>query len=149
MLDLIIIGGGINGVGIARDSAGRGLKVLLCEKDDLASHTSSSSSKLIHGGLRYLEYYEFRLVAEALSERETLLKIAPHIIWPLEFVMPHERHLRPAWMIRAGLFLYDNLGTRAFALGGGRTSLPKSRGVKFAPGGYGAGLKPAFTRGFA
>src|SRR5437870_6145760 len=101
LVDIAVIGGGINGVGIARDAAGRGLKVLLCEKDDLASHTSSSSSKLIHGGLRYLEYYEFRLVGEALSERETLLGIAPHIIWPLEFVMPHVPELRPAWMIRA------------------------------------------------
>jgi len=110
--DLAIAGGGINGTGIARDAAGRGLKVLLVEKDDLASHTSSGSTKLIHGGLRYLEYYEFRLVSEALAEREILLRAAPHIIAPLQFVLPHEPHLRPAWMIRAGLFLYDHLGGR-------------------------------------
>jgi glycerol-3-phosphate dehydrogenase len=140
MLDLIIIGGGINGVGIARDAAGRGLKVLLCEKDDLASHTSSSSSKLIHGGLRYLEYYEFRLVAEALSERETLLKIAPHIIWPLEFVMPHVPELRPAWMIRAGLFLYDHLGKRE--------KLPGSRGVTLGGAGYGENIRSDIKKGF-
>jgi glycerol-3-phosphate dehydrogenase len=105
--DLAVIGGGINGAGIARDAAGRGLSVLLAEKDDLASHTSSWSTKLVHGGLRYLEHYEFRLVAESLSEREVLLRLAPHIIEPLQFVLPHEPHLRPAWMIRAGLFLYD------------------------------------------
>jgi glycerol-3-phosphate dehydrogenase len=140
MHDLVIIGGGINGVGIARDAAGRGLKVLLCEKDDLASHTSSSSSKLIHGGLRYLEYYEFRLVGEALSERETLLGIAPHIIWPLEFVMPHVPELRPAWMIRAGLFLYDHLGKRE--------KLPGSRGVSLAGNGYGQNIRPDIKRGF-
>ena len=122
--DLVIIGGGINGTGIARDAAGRGLKVLLAESDDLASATSSASTKLIHGGLRYLEYFEFRLVSEALAEREVLLSIAPHIVWPLEFVLPHESHLRPAWMIRAGLFLYDHLGARAR-----RSSLPKSRSV--------------------
>ena len=138
--DLLIVGGGINGTGIARDAAGRGLSTLVVEQGDLASATSSASTKLIHGGLRYLEYYEFRLVAEALGEREVLLKIAPHIIWPLEFVLPHEKHLRPAWMIRAGLFLYDHIG--------GRTSLPKSRSVKLLPNGYGAGLKPEFTHGF-
>src|SRR5260221_9885209 len=119
--DLLVIGGGINGAGIARDAAGRGLSVLLAEADDLASATSQWSTKLIHGGLRYLEYYEFRLVAEALAEREVLLANAPHIIEPLAFVLPHEPHLRPAWMIRAGLFLYDHLG--------GRMSLPKSFGV--------------------
>src|SRR5215831_7825163 len=119
--DLAIIGGGINGAGIARDAAGRGLKVLLLEKDDLASHTSSQSTKLIHGGLRYLEHYEFRLVSEALAEREVLLHAAHHIISPLQFVLPHEPHLRPAWMIRAGLFLYDHLG--------GRGDLPRSFGV--------------------
>ena len=140
MYDLIIIGGGINGAGIARDAAGRGLKVLLCEKDDLAAHTSSASSKLIHGGLRYLEYYEFRLVAEALSERETLLKLAPHIIWPLEFVMPHVPELRPAWMIRAGLFLYDHLGKR--------DRLPPSRGVKLGGQGYGTNLRADIKKGF-
>src|SRR5699024_6425550 len=108
--DLIVVGGGINGAGIARDAAGRGMSVLLCEADDLASHTSSASTKLIHGGLRYLEQYEFKLVAKALSEREVLLRAAPHIIHPLRFVLPHQKHLRPAWMIRAGLFLYDHLG---------------------------------------
>jgi glycerol-3-phosphate dehydrogenase len=139
--DLVIIGGGINGAGIARDAAGRGLSVLLAEQNDLASATSSSSSKLIHGGLRYLEYYEFRLVAEALAEREVLLSIAPHIIWPLEFVLPHEPHLRPAWLIRLGLFLYDHIG--------GRTALPKSKGIELAADAYGAGLKPEFRRGFS
>lgn len=146
--DLLVIGGGINGAGIARDAAGRGLSTLLCEQNDLGWATSSASSKLIHGGLRYLEYYEFRLVAEALAERETLLAIAPHIVWPLEFVLPHERHLRPAWMIRLGLFLYDNLAWRPFAHGH-RPTLPKSRSVKLAPEHYGAGLKPEFARGFA
>ncbi|HWD36704.1 MAG TPA: glycerol-3-phosphate dehydrogenase, partial [Casimicrobiaceae bacterium] len=138
--DLLVIGGGINGAGIARDAAGRGLSVVLVEKDDLASHTSSASTKLIHGGLRYLEHYEFRLVAEALAEREVLLRAAPHLIEPLLFVLPHEPHLRPAWMIRTGLFLYDRLG--------GRMSLPKSSGVPLVPDGYGAGLKRRFTRGF-
>ena len=103
--DIAIIGGGINGAGIARDASGRGLKVFLCEKNDLASATSSASTKLIHGGLRYLEHYEFRLVREALIEREVLLNAAPHIIWPLRFVLPHVKGLRPAWMIRLGLFL--------------------------------------------
>ena len=148
LYDIAVIGGGINGAGIARDAAGRGLKVLLAEQDDFASATSSASTKLVHGGLRYLEHYEFRLVAESLSEREVMLRIAPHVVWPLEFVLPHEKHLRPAWMIRAGLFLYDNLGTRAFGLGGGGSSLPKTRGVEFTPQGYGAGLKPGFKRGF-
>ncbi len=141
LYDIAVIGGGINGAGVARDAAGRGLKVLLVEQNDFASATSSASTKLIHGGLRYLEYYEFRLVSESLAEREVMLRIAPHIIWPLEFVLPHEKHLRPAWMIRAGLFLYDHIG--------GHSSLPKSRGVRLAPEGHGAGLKPAFTRGFA
>src|SRR5438445_2270271 len=134
--DLAIAGGGINGTGIARDAAGRGLKVLLVEKDDLASHTSSASTKLIHGGLRYLEYYEFRLVAEALAEREVLLPAAPHIIAPLQFVLPHEPHLRPAWMIRAGLFLYDHLG--------GRKTLPSSFDVDLHASKGGAGLKDGF-----
>lgn len=111
-IDLLIVGGGINGAGIARDAVGRGLSVLLVEKDDLASHTSSSSTKLIHGGLRYLEYYEFRLVREALIERERLWRIAPHIIWPLRFVLPQTQSPRPAWMVRLGLFLYDHLGGR-------------------------------------
>src|SRR3954470_2322838 len=110
--DLLVIGGGINGVGVARDAAGRGLSVLLIEQDDLAAHTSSQSTKLIHGGLRYLEYYEFRLVSESLAEREVLLRAAPHLVEPLAFVLPHEPHLRPAWMIRAALFLYDHLGHR-------------------------------------
>jgi len=138
--DLLVIGGGINGTGIARDAAGRGLSVLLVERDDLAAHTSSWSTKLIHGGLRYLEHYEFRLVAEALAEREVLLRVAPHIIEPLAFVLPHEPHLRPAWMIRAGLFLYDRLG--------GRMTLPRSFGVRLAGERWGAGLKPRFARGF-
>ena len=120
--DLFIVGGGINGAGIAADAAGRGLKVFLCEKNDLASATSSWSTKLIHGGLRYLEHYEFRLVREALAEREVLLKKAPHIIKPLRFVLPHRPHLRPAWLIRCGLFLYDNIG--------GPTCLPKSNYLK-------------------
>jgi len=139
--DLAIIGGGINGSGIARDAAGRGLKVLLLEKDDLAAHTSSQSTKLVHGGLRYLEHYEFRLVAEALDEREVLLRAAPHIIAPLQFVLPHEPHLRPAWMIRAGLFLYDHLGRRE--------TLPSSFGVRLRGTKWGAGLKSQFERGFA
>ncbi len=110
--DLLIIGGGINGAGIARDAAGRGLSVLLVEKDDVGAHTSSASSKLIHGGLRYLEQYEFRLVAEALAEREVLLRIAAHLVRPARFIMPHVPQLRPRWMIRTGLFLYDHLGRR-------------------------------------
>ncbi len=138
--DLLIIGGGINGAGIARDAAGRGLSVLLVEKDDLAAATSSWSSKLIHGGLRYLEQYEFRLVAEALSEREVLLNIAPHLVHPLRFVMPHVPDLRPRWMIRAGLYLYDHLGRR--------TRLAGSHGVDFRKSPYGCGLKSALTRGF-
>ena len=138
--DLIIIGGGINGAGIARDAAGRGLKVLLCEKDDLASATSSASTKLIHGGLRYLEHYEFRLVREALTEREVLLGNAPHIIWPLRFVLPHRRDLRPAWMIRLGLFLYDHLG--------GRKKLPASEGISFAKHVAGEPLRDDMTKGF-
>ncbi len=138
--DLLVIGGGINGAGIARDAAGRGLSVTLCEKGDIASATSSASSKLIHGGLRYLESYEFRLVREALKEREVLLENAPHLVRPMRFVMPHARELRPMWMIRAGLFLYDHLG--------GRHLLPGSAALKLDPDGYGAGLKPEFTRGF-
>ena len=147
--DLVIIGGGINGAGIARDAAGRGLSVLLVEQNDLASATSSASTKLIHGGLRYLEHFEFRLVSEALDEREALLGIAPHIIWPLEFVLPHESHLRPAWMLRAGLFLYDHLGRGRFALRGGRSSLPRSRAIDLDEAGYGAGLKSEFDKGFS
>ena len=120
--DLFIIGGGINGTGIACDAAGRGLSVVLCEQNDLASGTSSKSSKLIHGGLRYLEYYEFRLVRDSLKEREVLLQKAPHIIRPLKFVMPHNKHLRPAWLVRIGLLLYDYLAPRKL--------LAKSRGIK-------------------
>ena len=135
--DLAVIGGGINGVGIAADAAGRGLSVFLCERDDLASHTSSASSKLIHGGLRYLEHHEFRLVREALAEREVLLAKAPHIVKPMRFVLPHRPHLRPAWMIRAGLFLYDHLGKRE--------KLPGSRGLKFDAQGP---LKAEIKRGF-
>ncbi len=111
-IDLFVIGGGINGAGIARDAAGRGLKVVLCEKGDLAEGTSSRSGKLVHGGLRYLEYYEFRLVREALIEREVLLNAASHIIWPMRFVLPHSPNDRPAWLVRLGLFLYDHLGGR-------------------------------------
>ena len=146
--DLLVIGGGINGAGIARDAAGRGLKTILVEKDDLASATSSSSSKLIHGGLRYLEQYEFRLVAEALAEREILLGIAPHLVEPMRFVMPHVPELRPRWMIRAGLFLYDHLGKRAFAHGGRDSRLPGSHGLDLRVPPYNSGLKPGFTRGF-
>ena len=139
-VDLLVIGGGVNGAGIARDAAGRGLSVLLVEKDDLGSATSSSSSKLIHGGLRYLELYEFRLVAEALAEREVLLKVAAHLVWPARFVMPHVPELRPRWMIRAGLFLYDHLARRA--------SLPGSKAVRLDAAPYGAGLQPSLKHGF-
>ncbi len=138
--DLLIIGGGINGAGIARDAATRGLTVLLAEAEDLASATSSASSKLIHGGLRYLEQYAFRLVREALAERETLLRMAPHIIWPLRFVLPHVPDLRPAWTIRAGLWLYDHLGERSL--------LPGSRGLDLRTSPYGAALKPDLRRAF-
>jgi glycerol-3-phosphate dehydrogenase len=138
--DVLIVGGGINGAGIARDLAGRGLSVVLCEKDDLAAHTSSSSTKLIHGGLRYLEYYEFSLVRKALAEREVLLKSAPHIMWPLRFVMPHDPSMRPALMIRAGLFLYDHLARREV--------LPGSEGVDLRRHPAGQPLKPQFKRGF-
>ncbi|MGJ5207894.1 glycerol-3-phosphate dehydrogenase [Bradyrhizobium sp. HKCCYLR20261] len=140
LVDLAVIGGGINGAGIARDAAGRGLKVLLCEKDDFAEGTSSRSGKLIHGGLRYLEYYEFRLVREALIEREVLLASAPHIIWPMRFVLPHSPEQRPAWLVRTGLFLYDHLG--------GRKQLPASRSVDLAHEPEGAPLRPEFRRGF-
>ncbi|MFN3629736.1 MAG: glycerol-3-phosphate dehydrogenase [Casimicrobiaceae bacterium] len=146
-VDLLVIGGGINGAGIARDAAGRGLTVHLVEKDDLAAHTSQWSSKLIHGGLRYLEQYEFRLVSEALAEREVLLHVVPHLIRPLQFVLPHEPHLRPRWMLRAGLFLYDRLGGRSVR----RQTLPLSFVTSLAAAGdpgWGAGLKPQFTHGF-
>ena len=136
--DIAVIGGGINGVGIANDAVGRGLSVFLCEKDDLASHTSSASSKLIHGGLRYLEHKEFRLVREALAEREVLLSKAPHIIRPMRFIMPHQPHLRPAWLIRTGLFFYDHLGKRE--------KLAGSNLVQFVP--ETSPLKDQITRGF-
>ena len=139
-VDLLIVGGGINGAGIARDAAGRGLAVTLVEQSDLASATSSWSSKLIHGGLRYLEQYEFRLVREALQEREVLLKLAPHIIRPLLFVLPHDRSMRPTWMIRAGLWLYDHLG--------GRITLPRSKAVAFPHMEFSAGLKGDYRSGF-
>lgn len=138
--DLLVVGGGINGAGIARDAAGRGLSVVLVEQDDLASHTSSSSTKLIHGGLRYLEYKEFGLVRKALQERETLLRAAPHIMWPLRFVMPHMPNLRPAWLIRAGLFLYDHLARREL--------LPGSRGIDLRRHPAGAPLVDSIARGF-
>jgi glycerol-3-phosphate dehydrogenase len=138
--DVLVVGGGINGAGIARDLAGRGLKVVLCEQDDLARHTSSSSTKLIHGGLRYLEYYEFSLVRKALAERELLLKSAPHIMWPLRFVMPHDASMRPVWMVRIGLFLYDHLAKREW--------LPASGTVNLRSHPTGAPLKPQYTRGF-
>ncbi|WP_376099103.1 glycerol-3-phosphate dehydrogenase [Roseomonas sp. CCTCC AB2023176] len=139
--DLLVIGGGANGCGIARDAQGRGLRVTLVERGDLAEATSSSSSKLIHGGLRYLEYYEFRLVREALAEREVLLSIAPHIVWPLRFVLPHRPEMRPRLMIRAGLFLYDHLARRK--------SLPGSEALDFRTAPQGAPLNPHLTNGFA
>jgi glycerol-3-phosphate dehydrogenase len=138
--DLLVIGGGINGAGIARDAAGRGLKVVLCEQGDLAEHTSSASTKLIHGGLRYLEQYDFLLVRHALQEREVLLRSAPHIIWPLRFILPHHQALRPRWLIRLGLLLYDSLG--------GRKLLPASRGVVLGKHVAGNALKGRFTHGF-
>ncbi len=138
--DLAVIGGGINGCGIARDAAGRGLSVLLCEQDDLASATSSASTKLIHGGLRYLEYYEFRLVREALIERERLWRIAPHIIHELRFILPHSKGLRPAWLIRLGLFLYDHLG--------GRELLPGTRSLDLRSDPAGRPLKANFGKAF-
>ena len=127
LFDLLVVGGGINGAGIARDASGRGLSVLLCEKDDLASHTSSWSTKLIHGGLRYLEYYEFRLVREALMEREVLLRAAPMLVRPLRFVLPHSPEQRPAWLIRLGLFLYDHLGGRKLLPGSGTSPLGETK----------------------
>ena len=138
--DLFIIGGGVNGCGIARDAAGRGLSVFLAEQGDLSSGTSSASTKLIHGGLRYLEHYEFRLVREALIEREVLLNAAPHIIWPLRFVLPHHKGLRPWPILRLGLFLYDHLG--------GRKILPGTRSVNLRTDVTGQPLKPEYTRGY-
>lgn len=139
-VDLLIVGGGINGAGIARDAAGRGLKVLLVEQADLASATSSASTKLIHGGLRYLEFFEFRLVREALIERERLLRIAPHIIQPMQFILPHVPELRPRWLMRLGLFFYDHIG--------GRKTLPASRSVRLANGVFGP-LRQGLDHGFA
>lgn len=139
-VDLFVIGGGINGAGIARDAAGRGLSVVLCERDDLAEGTSSRSGKLVHGGLRYLEYYEFRLVREALIEREVLMNAAPHIIWPMRFVLPHSPQDRPRWLIRLGLFLYDHLG--------GRKKLPGTRALDLTRDPEGAALKDSYSKGF-
>jgi glycerol-3-phosphate dehydrogenase len=141
VVDLAIIGGGINGAGLARDAAGRGLSVHLVEQGDLGGATSSASTKLIHGGLRYLEHWAFRLVREALEEREVLWRIAPHIIWPLRFVLPHRPGLRPAWMLRLGLFLYDHLG--------GRTALPGTTTLDLRTDPAGAPLAPGLARGFA
>ncbi len=140
LFDIAVIGGGINGCGIARDAAGRGWSTVLFEANDLASATSSASTKLVHGGLRYLEYYEFRLVREALMEREVLWGIAPHIVWPLRFVLPHHRGLRPAWLLRLGLFLYDHLG--------GRKRLPATRTRRLRHDPAGRMLKPEYTFGF-
>ena len=138
--DLLVIGGGANGAGIARDAAGRGFSVLLCEKGDLGEGTSSRSGKLIHGGLRYLEYYEFRLVREALIEREVLLRIAPHIVWPMRFVIPHSREQRPVWMLRLGLFLYDTLG--------GRVQLPGTRRLDLRRAPEGAAIREEYRTAF-
>lgn len=138
--DIAVIGGGINGAGIARDAAGRGAQVILLEAGDLAQGTSSASTKLIHGGLRYLEHYEFALVREALKERETLWAIAPHIIWPMRFVLPHVKGLRPRWLLRLGLFLYDHIG--------GRKLLPATDSIDLSRHPAGAALKPGFSRGF-
>jgi glycerol-3-phosphate dehydrogenase len=140
LYDIAIIGGGVNGCGIARDAAGRGAKVLLLEKGDLASGTSSSSTKLIHGGLRYLEHYEFGLVREALSERERLWKIAPHIIWPMRFVLPHVKGLRPRWLLRLGLFLYDHIG--------GRRALPPTQSIDLRNHPAGKPLKQGYGPAF-
>jgi glycerol-3-phosphate dehydrogenase len=139
-VDLLVIGGGVNGCGIARDAAGRGLSVLLCEQGDLAGATSQASSKLVHGGLRYLEHGEFRLVREALAEREVLLASAPHLVRPLRFVLPHHAGLRPTWMLRLGLLIYDHLG--------GRRSLAPTRGLDLRREPAGAPLKPGYVRGF-
>jgi glycerol-3-phosphate dehydrogenase len=139
-VDFLVIGGGVNGVGIARDAAGRGLSVMLLEERDLAGATSSASSKLVHGGLRYLEYGEFRLVREALGEREVLLRNARHIVRPMRFVLPHDARLRPRWMIRAGLFLYDHIG--------GRRELPGTETIDCARHPYGTPLKPGLRTAF-
>ncbi|MEM9329926.1 MAG: glycerol-3-phosphate dehydrogenase [Pseudomonadota bacterium] len=138
--DILIIGGGINGAGIAREAANRGYSVCLCDSGDFGGGTSSASTKLIHGGLRYLEHYEFRLVRESLMEREVLWKMAPHIIWPMRFVLPHHKGLRPAWLLRLGLFLYDNLG--------GRKLLPQTKTLNLVENQIGAPLKTMFKKGF-
>lgn len=138
--DLVVIGGGVNGCGIARDAAGRGASVVLFEQGDLAGATSSASTKLIHGGLRYLEHYKFRLVRESLMEREVLWAIAPHLIQPMRFVLPHHAGLRPAWMLRLGLFLYDHLG--------GRKRLPATRSLDLRRDPAGVPIDPQFTRAF-
>tara|TARA_R110000868_G_scaffold302899_1_gene563443 strand:- start:1287 stop:2792 length:1506 start_codon:yes stop_codon:yes gene_type:complete len=143
--DLFIIGGGINGCGIARDAAGRGHSVYLCEQDDLASHTSSASSKMIHGGLRYLEYYEFRLVREALAERDVLLNIAPHLIEPLRLIIPHNKLQRPHWMVRIGIWLYDHLGFHF----GKKSRLPKSKAISLIDSVEGKPIKDSMARAFA
>lgn len=140
LFDIAVIGGGVNGCGVARDAAGRGWSVFLGEKGDLASGTSSASSKLIYGGLRYLEHFRFRLVREALIEREILWKLAPHIVWPLRFVLPHHKGLRPAWLLRIGLFLYDHLG--------GRRLLPPTRELRLNADPAGEALKPEYVFGF-
>jgi len=140
-VDLLVVGGGINGVGIARDAAGRGLSVALCEKGDLAEGTSSRSGKYIHGGLRYLEYYEFRLVREALIEREVVLEAAPHLSWPLQLILPHSPAQRPRWLIRLGLFLYDNLG--------GRKRVPASKAVDLSREAFGNSLKDQYRKAFS
>src|SRR5437016_12256724 len=140
-VDLLVVGGGINGVGIARDAAGRGLRVLLCERGDLAGATSSLSSKLIHGGLRYLEHGDFRLVREGLAEREILLRMAPHLVRPLRLVLPHGPGVRPRWMVHAGLYLYDRLG--------GARTLPGSQMIDLHRDRAGVPLRQPAQRGFA
>ena len=139
-VDLLVVGGGINGTGIARDAAGRGLTVALVEQGDLASATSSASTKLIHGGLRYLELFDFRLVRESLLERERLLALAPHIIFPMQFVLPHAHALRPRWQIRLGLWVYDHLG--------GRKRLPASHGIALQRSPYASALREELRHGF-
>ena len=138
--DVFVIGGGVNGCGVARDAAGRGYSVVLAEMGDLASGTSSAATKLVHGGLRYLEYYEFRLVQESLAEREVLWAMAPHIIWPMRFVLPHHKGLRPAWLLRLGLFLYDHLG--------GRKLLPPTKTLDLSRSPLGRPLKEGYRRAF-
>ena len=140
-IDLLVIGGGVNGAGVARDAAGRGLSVLLCEKGDLAEGTSSRSGKYIHGGLRYLEYYEFRLVREALIEREVVLEVAPQLTWPLRLILPHSPEQRPRWLIRLGLFIYDHLG--------GRKRIPSTEAVDLRRDSVGAPVSDDYRKAFA